>query len=100
MYFFPALCVTMSSRSYPSGRAKRKIAKRIENLVQAQKGDIHKLFKRNTGVSINPNDELAIIAVEEEQLTNENSESNKHEENIDSNIGDSNVSGSSVHNSS
>ena len=94
MYFFLALCVTMSSRSYPSGSAKRKRAKRIAELVQAQKGDIHNFLKSNAGVSINPNDDLAIVVVEEEQPTNENFESDQHEENIDTNIGDSNVSGS------
>ena len=63
-------------------------------MVQTQKGDTHKLLKRDTGVSINPNYELAIIAVEEQQPTNANFESDQHEENVDTNIGDSNVSGS------
>ena len=45
----------MSFKTYPSGSSKRRRAKPIEKLVQAQKGDIH------NGVSINSNDELATI---------------------------------------
>ena len=84
----------MSFKTYPSGSSKRRRAKPIEKLVQAQKGDIY------NGVSINPNDLLAIVAVEKEQPTSDISESDQHEENIDTNIGDSNVSGSNVHKSS
>ena len=48
-----------------------------------------------------PADALAIVAIVEEQQTNENSDSNQQEENINSNIGDDNVSGSeNVSNSS
>ncbi|XP_073360045.1 uncharacterized protein [Aegilops tauschii subsp. strangulata] len=39
-------------------------------------------------------DELAIVAIEEEQQTNVNSESDQQEENVETNIDDSNVSGS------
>ena len=60
----------MSSRTYESGAAKRKRAKRIAELTKSQKGDIRKFMKSNTGVSINPNDELTMVAVEEEQQTN------------------------------
>ena len=58
----------MSFRTYESGAAKWKKAKRVVELIKSQKGDIHKFLKSNTGVSINPNNELAIVAVEEEQL--------------------------------
>nr|XP_051221819.1 uncharacterized protein LOC127340077 [Lolium perenne] len=79
------------SRKRPDGNTKRKRAKQVAALIQSQRGDIHKFFKSNTGASINPNDELAIVAVEEEAGA---SGSYEQEENIDTKIGDSNVSGS------
>jgi hypothetical protein len=54
------------SRKRSDGNTKRKRAKQVASLIQSQRGDIHKFFKSNTGASINPNDELAIVAVEEE----------------------------------
>jgi hypothetical protein len=90
---FSVVFVIMSSlsRKRPDGNTKRKRAKQVAALIQSQRGDIHKFFKSNTGASINPNDELAIVAVEEEAGA---SGSYQQEENIDTNIGDSNVSGS------
>ena len=64
--YFSAFCVAMSSRTYESGAAKRKKAKGVDKLIKSQKWDIYKFFKSNSGVSINSNDELAIVAVEEE----------------------------------
>ncbi|PNT61430.1 hypothetical protein BRADI_5g15112v3 [Brachypodium distachyon] len=95
----------MSSRTrkYPSGNEKRKKAKRLDELVQSQRGDIFKFFKSNTGAltSTNPNNELAIVTVAGEQPTDGNFESDQQEENIDTNIGDNNVSDSeNVDNSS
>ena len=48
-------------------------------------------LKSNTSASTNPNDELAIVAVEEEEPANGISE---EEKNIDINVDDNNVSGS------
>ena len=50
-----------------------------------------KFLKSNTSASMNPNDELAIVAVEEEEPANGISE---EEENVDINVDDNNVSGS------
>ena len=85
----------MSTRKQESGSAKRKRAKRVADLVQSQRGDILKFFKSNSSASKNP-DEWAIVAVEEEQPTqaNGNSESDQQEQNVDTNIGNDNVSGS------
>jgi hypothetical protein len=83
-------------RKSPSGHAKRKRAKEVAALIQSQRGDIHKFFRANTGASVNPNNELAIVAVEQEQPDNANFESSQQEENIDTdtNIGENNVGGS------
>jgi hypothetical protein len=59
--------MSSSLRKGPSGHAKRKRAKELAALIQSQRGDIHKFFRANTGASVNPNNELAIAAVEEEQ---------------------------------
>ena len=85
----------MTTRKQESGSAKRKRAKRVDDLVQSQRGDILKFFKGNSSASKNP-DEWAIVVVEEEQPTqaNGNSESDQQEENVDNNIGNDNVSGS------
>jgi hypothetical protein len=77
--------MSSSLRKGPSGHAKRKRAKELAALIQSQREDIHKFFRANTGASVNPNNELAIVAVEEEQPDNAN---------FGSNIGENNVSGS------
>jgi hypothetical protein len=80
----------MSSRKYASGSEKRKKRKRVDELVESQKGAIDKFFKSNTSSSKNP-DELAIAVMEEQP--NENSEDQcPTEENIDTNGDDNNVS--------
>ena len=80
----------MSSRKYASGSEKRKKRKRVDKLVESQKGAIDKFFKSNTSSSKNLN-ELAIVVVEEQ--SNGNSEDQcPIEENIDTNGDDNNVS--------
>ena len=73
--------MSSSLKKVPSGYAKRKRAKELDALEQSQTGDILKFFRANTGASVNPNN-LAIVAVEEEQPANENIESDQHKENI------------------
>lgn len=79
--------MSSSLRKGPSGHAKRKRAKEVDPLIR----DIHKFFRANIGVLVNPNNELAIVAVEEEQQANENFEFGQQEENINTNIGENNV---------
>jgi hypothetical protein len=66
----------------------------VAALIQSQRGDIYKFFKADTSASRNPNNELAIVAVEEKQQTSDNFESGHQEENIGANSSDNNVSGS------
>ena len=61
-------------------------------LAQSHVEDIHKFFRADTGSSINPKDELPLVVIKEEKLANENFESDQQEENVDTHIGDSNVS--------
>jgi hypothetical protein len=84
----------MSSREYESGSSKRKRAQNVAALIQSQRGDIYKFFKADTSASRNPNNELAIVAMEEKQQTSDNFESGQQEENIGANGSDNNVSGS------
>jgi hypothetical protein len=81
----------MSSRRYPSGSEKRKRKKRVDDLIDLQRGAIDKFFKSNASASTNSNDAfaLAIIPVRTEEPTNENS---KEEEHVDINTDDNNVS--------
>jgi hypothetical protein len=76
------VCVTTlsSSKRYPSGSSKRKRAKHAEVLVKSRREDIFKFFKANIGASINPNNELAIVAVEEKEPGDENFESDQQTE--------------------
>ena len=57
-------------------------------------GPIDILFTSTSDASMRLDDEFAIVVVEKEQPTNGNSESEKQEENVDTNINDDNVSGS------
>ncbi|XP_044948862.1 zinc finger MYM-type protein 5-like [Hordeum vulgare subsp. vulgare] len=70
----------------------------VKKLIDSQCGGIRQFLKpSNIGASStspNQDDALAIVAIVEEQPTNENLDSDQQEENINSNIGDSNVSGS------
>lgn len=77
-------------RTYASGSNKRKKKKAADKLVQSQRGHMHRYFKSTSTTSINPGDELAIVAIEEEQQTNVNSESDQQEENVDTNTDDNN----------
>ena len=81
----------MSSRKHASGSEKRKKKrKRVDELVESQKGAIDKFFKSNTSSSKNLN-ELAIVVVEEQ--SNGNSENQyPTEENIGTKGDDNNVS--------
>jgi hypothetical protein len=80
----------MSSRKYPSGSEKRKRKKHADDFIETQRGAMDKFLKINPSVSMNPNNELAIVAVEEEEPAIRISE---EEENIDINVDDNNVSG-------
>ncbi|ONM37102.1 General transcription factor 2-related zinc finger protein [Zea mays] len=84
-------CVIMSSRRYLSGSEKRKRKKRVDDLIDSQRGAIDKFFKSNASASTNSNDAfaLAIIPVRTEEPTNENS---REEEHVDINADDNNVS--------
>ena len=81
----------MSSRRYLSGSEKRKRKKRVDDLIDSQRGAIDKFFKSNASASTNPNDAfaLAIVPVGTEEPTNENS---REEEHVDINADDNNVS--------
>jgi hypothetical protein len=81
----------MSSRRYPSGGEKRKRKKRVDDLIDSQRGAIDKFFKSNASASTNPNDTfaLAIVPVGIQEPTNENS---REEEHVDINADDNNVS--------
>ncbi|KAF2908372.1 hypothetical protein DAI22_12g179700 [Oryza sativa Japonica Group] len=57
----------MLPKKHASGSEKRKKKRRIEDLIQLQKGAINKFFKSNTSTSRNP-DEWAIVAVEEQTM--------------------------------
>jgi hypothetical protein len=80
----------MSSRKYPSGNDKRKKKKRIHDLVESQRGALHKFLKSNTSTSKDP-DALVIVAVEEP--TNANPKDRAHmEDNVDIDMDEHNVS--------
>ena len=59
----------MSTRKYASGSEKRKKRKRVDELIESQRGAMDRFFSKNTGTSRNP-DELAIVVVEEQTNTN------------------------------
>ena len=80
----------MSSRKYASGSEKRKKRKRIDELIESQRGSIDKFFKSNTSSSRNP-DELAIVAVEEDANVNLEDEG-PTEDHVNINTDDNNVS--------
>ncbi|WVZ68908.1 hypothetical protein U9M48_017784 [Paspalum notatum var. saurae] len=86
-----ALWDIMSSRKYPPGSEKRKRKKRADEFIETQRGAMDKFLKSNPNVSPNPNNELAIIAVEEEEAAVGISE--EEEENPDINLDHNNVSG-------
>ncbi|KAF0930318.1 hypothetical protein E2562_031982 [Oryza meyeriana var. granulata] len=73
----------MSSRKFESGNDKRKRKRRVDALIESQRGSLDKFFKSSTAASTNP-DELAIVAVDE--ATNEN-----EEENVDISVDDNNL---------
>jgi hypothetical protein len=75
----------MSSRKYPSGSEKRKRKKHADDFIETQRGAMDKFLKINPSVLTNPNNELAIIAVEEDEPAVRISE---EEENIDINVDD------------
>jgi hypothetical protein len=59
----------MSTRKYASESEKRKKRKRQDELIKSQKGAMNKFLSRNTTTSKNP-DDLAIVAVEEQDNSN------------------------------
>ncbi|KAF0899396.1 hypothetical protein E2562_019515 [Oryza meyeriana var. granulata] len=72
----------MSSRKFESGNDKRKRKRRVDALIESQRGSLDKFFKSSTAASTNP-DELVIVAVDE--ATNKNKE-----ENVDIGVDDNN----------
>ena len=82
----------MSSRKYESGCEKRKKKRRVDELIESQRGTMDKFCKSyhgsksNTGASTNP-DELAIVVADEPTNGNQ-------EENVNINVDDNNVSDS------
>ena len=73
----------MSFRKFESGNDKRKRKRRVDALIESQRGSIDNFFKSSTAASMNP-DEMAIVALDEP--TNEN-----EEENVDIGVDDNNV---------
>ncbi|KAG6423140.1 hypothetical protein SASPL_113526 [Salvia splendens] len=61
----------MSTRKYASGSEKRKKRKRVDELIESQRGAMDRFFsnRTSTGTSRNP-DELALIVVEEQANPN------------------------------
>ena len=64
VYKFTIYSELMLPKKHASGSEKRKKKRRIDDLIQSQRGAIDKVFKSNTSTSRNP-DEWAIIVVEE-----------------------------------
>lgn len=61
------ICDIMSSRKYPSGSEKRKRKKQSDDFIETQRGAMNKFLKSAPPcTSTNPNNELAIVAVEED----------------------------------
>ena len=80
----------MSSKKYASGNDKRKKKKRIDDLIQSQRGALYKFLKSNTSTSRDP-DVLAIVAVEEP--ANANLDDQDHmEDNVNIDMDEHNVS--------
>ena len=69
----------MSFRKFESGNDKRKRKRRVDALIESQRGSIDNFFKSSTAASTNP-DEMAIVALDEE------------EENVDIGVDANNVS--------
>jgi hypothetical protein len=80
----------MSLRKYPSGSEKRKRKKLIDDFVETQRGALDRFLMINPCDLTNPNNELVIVLMEEEEPTIGIS---KEEENIEININDNDVSG-------
>ncbi|KAG6406151.1 hypothetical protein SASPL_133750 [Salvia splendens] len=61
----------MSTRKYASGSEKRKKSKRVDELIESQRGAMDRFFsnRTSTGTSRNP-DELALIVMEEQTNPN------------------------------
>ena len=74
----------MSFRKFESDNDKRKRKRRVDALIESQRGSIDKFFKSSTSASTNA-DELVIVALDEP--TNEN-----EEENVNISVDDNNVS--------
>ena len=83
----------MSLRKYASGSEKWKKRKRVDELIESQKGAMDKFLRSNTGSS-RTSDEWAIVAVEEQTNVNDDDQCpNPTEDNVDINEDDNNVSG-------
>ena len=54
----------MSFRKFESGNDKRKRKRRVDALIESQRGSIDNFFKSNTSTIRNP-DEWAIVVVDE-----------------------------------
>ena len=72
----------MSSRKYPSGSEKRKRKKRADEFIETQRGAMDKFFSSNSKTSRNQN-EMAIVAIEEQPDNKPEDQGFTPEENID-----------------
>jgi hypothetical protein len=72
----------MSSRKYPSGSEKRKRKKRADEFIETQRGAMDKFFSSNSRTSRNQN-EMAIVAIEEQPDNKPEDQGFTPEENID-----------------
>ena len=85
----------MSSKKYASGSEKRKKRKRVDELIESQRGSINKFLKSNISTSSTSrnSNELAIVAVEEQTNVNPEDEGpDLTEDNNDIKTDDNNVS--------
>ena len=88
----------MPWRKEPSDSEKGKKRKQVDDFIESQRGDMDKFVKSNSSALMNPNNELAIVVVEEEEPDIEISE---EEGNVDTdNVDDNNVSGTQNPNNS
>jgi hypothetical protein len=80
----------MLSRKYPSGSSERRKRKnRADDFIETQKGALDKFFKNNSSASTNPNNELAMVVVMEEEVPNiEISEEENVNLNVENNVSD------------
>jgi hypothetical protein len=81
----------MSFRKYPSGSEKRKRKKRADEFIETRRGAMDKFFSSNSRTSRNQN-EMAIVAIEEQPDNNPEDQGFTPEENIDTDRNDKNVS--------